>query len=41
MSPGRVEMWIGGGQPEVRPGLPAAPGVAAQLEISGSAVLPK
>jgi beta-glucosidase len=41
VSPGGVQLWIGGGQPEGRPGLPAAPGVAAQLEVSGSAVLPK
>ncbi len=41
VSPGRVQLWIGGGQPEGRPGLPAAPGVGAQLEVSGSAVLPK
>jgi beta-glucosidase len=41
VSPGRVQLWIGGGQPEAWRGLPVAPGVAAQLEVSGSAVLPR
>jgi beta-glucosidase len=39
--PGRVDLWIGGGQPVRRPGLPAAAGVAAQLEVTASAILPK
>ncbi|WP_206366457.1 glycoside hydrolase family 3 protein [Sphingomonas gei] len=39
--PGRVDLWIGGGQPVARPGLPAAAGVAAQLELRAGAVLPR
>jgi beta-glucosidase len=41
VTPGPVSLWIGGGQPGSRPGLAAAPGVAAQLTVSGSAVLPE
>jgi len=39
--PGRVKLWIGGGQPVTRPSLPAVAGVAAELEVTGSAVLPR
>ena len=39
--PGRVNLWIGGGQPVTRPGLPAATGVAAQIDVTAGAVLPK
>ena len=39
--PGRVKLWIGGGQPVTRPGLPTVAGVAAELEVTGSAVLPR
>ncbi|MDP5280389.1 glycoside hydrolase family 3 C-terminal domain-containing protein [Sphingomonas sp. DG1-23] len=39
--PGRVDLWIGGGQPTTRAGLPAAAGVAARLEVTAGAVLPK
>lgn len=41
VSPGHVALWIGGGQPSMRAGLPPAAGVSARLEISGSAVLPQ
>ena len=37
--PGAVEVWIGGGQPGTRTGLPAAPGVAAKFEIDHESVL--
>jgi hypothetical protein len=36
---GPVDLWIGGGQPVSRPGLAQPPGVAARLEIAGSAIL--
>ncbi|WP_199560088.1 glycoside hydrolase family 3 protein [Sphingomonas psychrotolerans] len=39
--PGRADLWIGGGQPVRRPGLPAAAGVAAQIAVTAGAVLPK
>ncbi|HVJ03574.1 MAG TPA: fibronectin type III-like domain-contianing protein, partial [Sphingomonas sp.] len=39
--PGRVDLWIGGGQPDPRPGLAPAAGAAAHLTIRGSRVLPK
>lgn len=41
VSPGPVDLWIGGGQPAPRPGLPAAPGAAARIEVVGSALLPE
>ena len=41
VSPGRVDLWIGGGQPAVREGLPAIAGASARLDIVGSATLPK
>ncbi|TGX38319.1 glycoside hydrolase family 3 protein [Sphingomonas naasensis] len=41
VSPGRVDLWIGGGQPATRTGLPVAAGAAARLDIVGSAILPK
>jgi beta-glucosidase len=41
VEPGRIDLWIGGGQPGARPGLPKAAGVATSLEITGrSAVAP-
>ena len=39
--PGKVDVWIGGGQPVSRPGMTAAPGVATSLTMSRSKVLPK
>lgn len=35
--PGRVDMWIGGGQPVSRPGLEQAPGVTASVTLDGPA----
>ncbi len=39
LSPGSVKLWIGGGQPGGRPGLPAMPGVAAAATITGRSAL--
>ncbi len=40
--PGKVELWIGGGQPVSRPGLSAAPGAASSFSLTGPVrVLPK
>ncbi|WP_114950921.1 glycoside hydrolase family 3 protein [Sphingosinicella terrae] len=39
--PGRVDLWIGGGQPNVRAGFPETAGVAASFAIAGTAVLPE
>lgn len=41
LTPGPVKLWIGGGQPVVRSGLPAVAGVAAELTVTGRAVLPR
>jgi beta-glucosidase len=38
--PGPVRLWIGGGQPISRPGLPQLPGVQTQFTISSAATLP-
>jgi beta-glucosidase len=38
--PGPVKLWIGGGQPVSREGLEPAAGLAASLEVTGSATLP-
>ncbi|HTY51212.1 MAG TPA: glycoside hydrolase family 3 C-terminal domain-containing protein [Steroidobacteraceae bacterium] len=38
--PGRVRVWVGGGQPQVRPGLPRTAGVWTSFAIKGGAVLP-
>ncbi len=38
--PGRVRVWIGGGQPQSRPGLPRAAGAQTQFSITRAAVLP-
>jgi beta-glucosidase len=38
--PGKVEVWLGGGQPQSRPGLERAGGVPTQFSIAGDAVLP-
>ena len=41
ISPGPVELWIGGGQPDQRAGLTPASGVQARFEITSAAVLPE
>jgi len=38
--PGKVEVWIGGGQPVSRPGLPKAAGAATEFTITSGATLP-
>ena len=38
--PGKVEAWIGGGQPVERPGLPKTAGVKTEFTIVDSATLP-
>jgi beta-glucosidase len=38
--PGTVDVWIGGGQPEARSGLPKAAGARTQFTITGEATLP-
>jgi len=38
--PGNVEVWIGGGQPVTRSGLPKTSGVATRFSIVGEAALP-
>ena len=35
VEPGRVDLWIGGGQPDERPGLVKAAGVSTSLDVSG------
>jgi len=37
--PGRVDVWVGGGQPVSRPGLPPADGLAARFSVNGARVL--
>ena len=42
VGPGKVDLWLGGGQPGAREGLQAAPGVSASVTLSGPArILPK
>jgi beta-glucosidase len=38
--PGKVQLWIGGGQPKVREGLPKPSGVASEFVITTEATLP-
>ncbi len=38
--PGTVKIWVGGGQPVSRPGLPKTAGVETQFQITGEATLP-
>jgi beta-glucosidase len=38
--PGAVQVWVGGGQPVMRVGLPKTAGVQTQLTITGDATLP-
>lgn len=40
IAPGTVDVWIGGGQPLVRQGLPTPAGVSVQFAISGDSTLP-
>jgi beta-glucosidase len=40
VAPGRVELWIGGGQPVSRPGLAPPAGVATAITIEGTARIP-
>ena len=40
ITPGVVEVWTGGGQPDARSGLPKAMGVRTQFNISSEASLP-
>jgi len=37
--PGKVQVWVGGGQPVTRPGLSPAPGLEAQFALTKAAVL--
>lgn len=39
--PGELQVWVGGGQPVTRNGLPKTAGVAGSVKIVGDAVLPK
>jgi beta-glucosidase len=39
--PGRIDLWVGGGQPVKRDGLDAAPGASLSLELTGTADLAK
>jgi beta-glucosidase len=39
VQPGRVKLWIGGGQPVARPGLAKAPGVDATFMVEGTTAL--
>jgi beta-glucosidase len=41
LEPGPVKLWIGGGQPGTRPGLPVTAGVAADVTIAGRMALPR
>jgi beta-glucosidase len=38
--PGSVDVWVGGGQPTVRSGLPKTAGAETQFSITGDATLP-
>ncbi len=40
ITPGKVEVWVGGGQPVSRPGLPKAAGASTEFTITGAATLP-
>ena len=40
LEPGRVELWIGGGQPVARAGLAKPAGVQARFDVSGGKTLP-
>jgi beta-glucosidase len=38
--PGEVQIWLGGGQPVTRPGLPQTPGAKTRLTLTTEATLP-
>jgi beta-glucosidase len=38
---GELQVWVGGGQPVTREGLPKTAGVTGSVKITGEAVLPK
>ena len=40
IAPGTVQVWVGGGQPVTRDGLPKTAGVSGSFKITGAAVLP-
>lgn len=40
VQPGKVNVWVGGGQPSTRAGVPAVAGTRTQLSLTNSAVLP-
>jgi len=39
--PGELQVWVGGGQPVTRDGLPKTAGVAGSVKITGEMVLPR
>ncbi|WP_243455766.1 glycoside hydrolase family 3 protein [Sphingosinicella sp. BN140058] len=41
VTPGDVELWVGGGQPVSRPGLPAVAGTKARVRVTGTRTLPR
>ncbi len=41
ISPGSIQVWVGGGQPVGRAGLPKTSGIAGSFKITGNATLPK
>lgn len=41
VEPGRVALWVGGGQPVVRPGLARTNGAAASLTVTGRKTIPR
>jgi beta-glucosidase len=41
IAPGTLEVWVGGGQPGGREGLPKMAGLSGSVKITGTAVLPK
>jgi beta-glucosidase len=41
IAPGAVEVWVGGGQPVGREGMPNTAGLSGSVKITGAAVLPK
>jgi beta-glucosidase len=38
--PGRVDLWVGGSQPDARPGLAKAAGARVAFEITTASILP-
>jgi beta-glucosidase len=41
IAPGALDVWVGGGQPVGREGLPKTAGLSGSVKITGGAVLPK